>query len=179
MISLQLWFTDVVHVVPPQPASVPVVKSTKAAQVAFGGVQLQALQLAAAAEGDSPASKLFVPNSPPQSGAALSLLRNSIGPFQPVAAARSQLREPHASSAQSVWPLPSSSSLLSQTSAGGGSASVGITLASIGSPASTGAPASPSLPRPPLPAVFTGSHVQADISVPWALQDWCPLQPRR
>jgi hypothetical protein len=80
-ISLQLWFTDVVHVVPPQPAVVPVVKSTNAAQAELSGAHVQAEQLAASASGSSPASNAFFENEPSQLGAAPVLTRNSIGPL--------------------------------------------------------------------------------------------------
>jgi hypothetical protein len=68
MISLQLWFTDVVQVVPPQPASPPVLKSMNCEHAPPAGLQLQLEQLAAAALGSAPASNTRLSNEPSQLG---------------------------------------------------------------------------------------------------------------
>jgi hypothetical protein len=107
MISLQLWFTDVVQLAPVQPASPPVPKSTNAAQALPEGLQVQLEQLAAAAEGSAPASNTSWSNAPSQLGALPVELRSAIGPDQSAGAASR-----HSASQSSG--LPASSSTASQ-----------------------------------------------------------------
>jgi hypothetical protein len=108
MISAQLWFTEVVQLVPPHPASLPVPKSTNAAHALPAGLQLQLEQLAAAADGCAPASNTSSSKLPSQLGVTLLALRSAIGPDQSAGAGSRQ------SPAQASGASPASCSAGSQ-----------------------------------------------------------------